>query len=64
MTQAPRAVTIVGASLAGLNAAEALRREGFDGPVTLIGAENHLPYDRPPCPSRCWRAIGSPSGLR
>ena len=48
MTQAPRAITIVGASLAGLNAAEALRREGFDGPVTLIGAESHLPYDRPP----------------
>ena len=48
MTEAPRAVTIVGASLAGLNAAEALRREGFDGPVTLIGAETHLPYDRPP----------------
>ena len=48
MTQAPRAVTIVGASLAGLNAAEALRREGFEGPVTLIGAESHLPYDRPP----------------
>ena len=48
MTRAPRAVTIVGASLAGLNAAEALRREGFDGPVTLIGAETHLPYDRPP----------------
>ncbi len=48
MTGAPRAVTIVGASLAGLNAAEALRREGFDGPVTLVGAEEHLPYDRPP----------------
>ena len=48
MTRAARAVTIVGASLAGLNAAEALRREGFDGPVTLIGAESHLPYDRPP----------------
>ncbi len=48
MTEAPRAVTIVGASLAGLNAGEALRREGFDGRVTLIGAENHLPYDRPP----------------
>ena len=48
MTQAPRAVTIVGASLAGLNAAEALRREGFDGPVMLIGAEDHPPYDRPP----------------
>ena len=48
MSQAPRAVTIVGASLAGLNAAEALRRDGFDGPVVLIGAEDHLPYDRPP----------------
>ena len=48
MTSAPRSVTIVGASLAGLNAAEALRREGFDGPVTLIGAEPHPPYDRPP----------------
>ncbi len=41
-------VVIVGASLAGLNAAEALRRAGFDGTVTLIGAEKHLPYDRPP----------------
>ena len=48
MTGVPRAVTIVGASLAGLNAAQALRRDGFDGPVTLIGAESHLPYDRPP----------------
>ena len=48
MTPALRAVTIVGASLAGLNAAEALRRDGFDGPVTLIGAESRLPYDRPP----------------
>ena len=43
-----RSATIVGASLAGLRAAETLRREGFDGPVTLIGAEDHLPYDRPP----------------
>ena len=48
MTDTPRSVTIVGASLAGLNAAEALRREGFDGAVTLVGAEEHLPYDRPP----------------
>ena len=43
-----RSVTIVGASLAGLRAAETLRHEGFDGDVTLIGAEDHLPYDRPP----------------
>ena len=43
-----RSVTIVGASLAGLRAAETLRQQGFDGDVRLIGAERHLPYDRPP----------------
>ncbi len=41
-------VHIVGASLAGIRAAETLRREGFDGPITLIGDEPHAPYDRPP----------------
>ena len=44
----PSSVTIVGASLAGLRAAETLRRDGFDGPVALIGDEIHEPYDRPP----------------
>ncbi len=39
---------IVGASLAGLRAAETLRAEGFDGRVVLVGDEPHLPYDRPP----------------
>ncbi len=39
---------IVGASLAGAKAAEALRGAGFDGPITLIDAENELPYERPP----------------
>jgi len=34
--------------LAGLRATETLRREGFDGRVVLVGAETHLPYDRPP----------------
>jgi NADPH-dependent 2,4-dienoyl-CoA reductase/sulfur reductase-like enzyme len=43
-----RGVVVVGASLAGLRAVETLRTEGFDGSVTLIGAEDHLPYDRPP----------------
>jgi 3-phenylpropionate/trans-cinnamate dioxygenase ferredoxin reductase component len=43
----PRAV-VVGASLAGLRAAEALRRGGHDGPITVVGAEPYLPYDRPP----------------
>ncbi|MAG04339.1 MAG: FAD-dependent oxidoreductase [Acidimicrobiaceae bacterium] len=41
-------VTIVGASLAGLRAAETLRRDGFEGRLTLIGDEPHVPYDRPP----------------
>jgi len=41
-------IAIVGASLAGLRSAEALRREGFEGQIVLIGAEPHLPYDRPP----------------
>ena len=44
----PRSVAIVGASLAGHATARALRREGFDGTITLIGAEPHRPYDRPP----------------
>ncbi|GHO89675.1 NAD(P)/FAD-dependent oxidoreductase [Dictyobacter formicarum] len=47
-TIAPRHVVIVGASLAGLRAAEALRREGFSGELTLIGDEPYAPYDRPP----------------
>lgn len=41
-------VVVVGASLAGLRACETLRSDGFTGRVTLIGAETHLPYDRPP----------------
>ncbi|MDH3227022.1 MAG: FAD-dependent oxidoreductase [Thermoleophilia bacterium] len=44
----PSAIAIVGASLAGLRATEALRREGFEGRLTLIGDEPHLPYTRPP----------------
>ncbi|MCS0604632.1 FAD-dependent oxidoreductase [Streptomyces sp. LP11] len=38
----------MGASVAGLSAAETLRRQGFDGTLTLVGRERHLPYDRPP----------------
>ncbi|MDV7354903.1 FAD/NAD(P)-binding oxidoreductase [Rhodococcus oxybenzonivorans] len=41
-------VVIVGASLAGLRAADELRRLGFDGPLTMIGDEPYEPYDRPP----------------
>lgn len=42
-----RRVVIVGASLAGATAATSLRRLGFDGDVLLVGAEPHLPYERP-----------------
>ncbi len=43
-----RSVVVVGASVSGLKACEGLRHEGFDGAITLVGAESHLPYDRPP----------------
>ena len=42
------AVVVVGASLAGWRAVETLRAEGFEGDITLVGEELHLPYDRPP----------------
>ncbi len=43
-----RHVAVVGASHAGVRAAETLRREGFDGRVTVVGAEARRPYQRPP----------------
>ncbi|NIH78480.1 NAD(P)/FAD-dependent oxidoreductase [Amycolatopsis viridis] len=41
-------ILVVGASLAGLRACAALRKHGYDGRLTVIGDEPHLPYDRPP----------------
>jgi NADPH-dependent 2,4-dienoyl-CoA reductase/sulfur reductase-like enzyme len=41
-------LVVVGASLAGLRAAETFRSGGYDGQISVIGAEPHLPYDRPP----------------
>jgi 3-phenylpropionate/trans-cinnamate dioxygenase ferredoxin reductase subunit len=43
-----KSVVIVGASMGGLRAAEALRNNGFAGRITMIGEEAHLPYNRPP----------------
>ncbi|MER7621491.1 FAD-dependent oxidoreductase [Streptomyces sp. NPDC126503] len=46
--QTPRHVVVAGAGMAGVQTAVALREQGFTGTVTLIGAEPHQPYDRPP----------------
>lgn len=45
-------IVIVGASLAGVHAAEELRASGFDGEITLLSAEPEAPYDRPPLSKR------------
>ncbi|MFF7181283.1 FAD-dependent oxidoreductase [Streptomyces sp. NPDC008121] len=44
----PEKIVVVGASLAGLHAVRALRAAGHHGPLTLVGAEEQPPYDRPP----------------
>ncbi|HEX3565636.1 MAG TPA: FAD-dependent oxidoreductase [Acidimicrobiales bacterium] len=41
-------IVVIGASLAGLRAAEEVRHEGHTGPIIVIGDEPHVPYDRPP----------------
>lgn len=41
-------IVIVGAGLAGAKAAEELRTQGYDGELTIVGAEPHGPYERPP----------------
>lgn len=43
-----RQVVIVGAGVAGMGAAETLRRDGYDGDLTIVGAERQAPYHRPP----------------
>lgn len=46
--RAPASVVVVGGGLAGATAVTALRSDGYDGRVTLIGAEDDPPYERPP----------------
>lgn len=60
----PERVVIVGASAAGLTAAEALRRKGYDGRLTLIGAETHQPYDRPPLSKQVLAGTWEPERVR
>ena len=48
MTSAPQSLLVVGAGLAGWRTAKEARKLGFEGPITVIGDEDALPYDRPP----------------
>ncbi|WP_328744395.1 FAD-dependent oxidoreductase [Streptomyces sp. NBC_00285] len=58
-----RRIVVVGASAAGLAAAETLRREGHDGTITLIGDEPEPPYDRPPLSKQILAAEWQPDRL-
>jgi 3-phenylpropionate/trans-cinnamate dioxygenase ferredoxin reductase subunit len=58
-----RTIAVVGASLAGLRAVEALRAHGYGGRVVWIGAEAHPPYDRPPLSKEVLRGEWEPDRL-
>lgn len=53
-------VVVVGGGLAGMTTALALRTGGYDGLVTLVGAERHRPYDRPPLSKQVLRGEREP----
>lgn len=44
----PDGIVVVGASMGGMRAAEAARKAGYSGPITVFGDEPHMPYNRPP----------------
>jgi NADPH-dependent 2,4-dienoyl-CoA reductase/sulfur reductase-like enzyme len=56
-------IAVVGGSLAGLRAVEALRRQGFGGRIDWIGAEPHEPYDRPPLSKQVLRGEWGPERI-
>ncbi|MFI6575515.1 NAD(P)/FAD-dependent oxidoreductase [Nocardiopsis sp. NPDC050513] len=60
----PSRVLVVGASAAGLATAEALRRKGYRGGLTLLDAENHPPYDRPPLSKQVLSGAWTPDRVR
>lgn len=56
-------IVVVGASAGGLATAEALRRAGHDGAITLVGDEPHAPYDRPPLSKQLLKGDWQPDRL-
>ncbi|HVN37079.1 MAG TPA: FAD-dependent oxidoreductase [Myxococcota bacterium] len=56
-------IVVVGASLAGIRCAEALRRQGYGGRLVLVGDEPHRPYDRPPLSKEVLRGERAPEQL-
>jgi hypothetical protein len=54
---------VIGSSLSGLRAAEQLRAQGYDDELVLVGAEPHLPYDRPPLSKDYLRGAVGPADL-
>ena len=60
----PSSVLVVGASAGGLATAEALRRKGYQGDLTLLDAEPHLPYDRPPLSKQVLSGAWDPERTR
>ncbi|WP_284742452.1 NAD(P)/FAD-dependent oxidoreductase [Amycolatopsis sp. RTGN1] len=59
-TSGPRSVLVVGASAAGLSTVDTLRRRGYAGEITVLGAETHLPYDRPPLSKQVLSGVWEP----
>jgi 3-phenylpropionate/trans-cinnamate dioxygenase ferredoxin reductase subunit len=57
-------VVIAGGGQAGVQAAAALRQAGYEGPVTLVGEEPGLPYQRPPLSKAFLTGDVEPAGLR
>jgi NADPH-dependent 2,4-dienoyl-CoA reductase/sulfur reductase-like enzyme len=55
------AVVVVGASLAGVSTIGALRQQGYDGPVVLVGDEQHHPYTRPPLSKAVLQGVLEPA---
>jgi NADPH-dependent 2,4-dienoyl-CoA reductase/sulfur reductase-like enzyme len=60
----PTDILVVGASAAGLATVEALRRKGYQGHLTVLGDEPHLPYDRPPLSKQVMAGTWDPDRAR